>query len=218
MFGRPHSPWRSHRDSRSGSGIGHLERVDSRGSWNPPGSARHRAQIARSGRGSGRSRAARLAMPIDGAACPTGATECSTLGNAVVRYGAVLAHCLTRTAESGVGRPRRPSGARDRRFGGANSRLSMGWLKPRSMPKDNAATISASRTGGASGSAPIGADATPGCASRRSGGQPPLACSPLPCRTRPNDGNGRRSGGTDGRLSGTFTPRRAPLSSASRQE
>jgi hypothetical protein len=37
--------------------------------------------------------------PNDGAACPTAATECSTLGNAVVRYGAVLVHFLTRTAD-----------------------------------------------------------------------------------------------------------------------
>jgi hypothetical protein len=38
------------------------------------------------------------------------------------------------------------------------------------MPKDNAAMISASRTDGASGSAPIGADATPGRATEEAPG------------------------------------------------
>ena len=37
---------------------------------------------------------------IDGAVCPTAATEYSRLGTAVVRYGAVIAHGLARSAES----------------------------------------------------------------------------------------------------------------------
>jgi hypothetical protein len=38
---------------------------------------------------------------IDGAACSPAATECSRLGNAVVRYGVVVAYRLTRSADSG---------------------------------------------------------------------------------------------------------------------
>ena len=37
----------------------------------------------------------------DGAACPAAATEYSGLGNAVVRYGVVVAYRLTRSADSG---------------------------------------------------------------------------------------------------------------------
>jgi hypothetical protein len=46
---------------------------------------------------------------IDGAACPAAATECSGLANAVVRYGVLVARCLTRTAESET-QPKRCTG------------------------------------------------------------------------------------------------------------
>lgn len=91
--------------------------------------------------------------PNDGEGRGSVATECSRSRNAVVRYGAVLAHCLNRNADSGVANASRlPQPSRFRRYDSRSmksvsgrssqrvSRITAGKFTNRSAPRYRATT------------------------------------------------------------------------------